>query len=343
MDLIIKVFHFVICSFVIYGGREDGLKKIIATRLPTSLQEQATNFGERAHNLMLLYEEVPDTTKTETNHKAKQDGQNQGSDRPVDNEYNDDEKELSGSGEKEEHSTEEYIQSDGNYHEKLVLSDAPNAGESQENSTTVNGSTSNSLTKEKQNLTQPTAAVTTHATDIPNNQSTPTLIMSSAVPNNSIILRTLSVTVGGNSAATPLITQTTKVAHASSFAIMKRPVHTPVLPTTARTVYASSSGFVSGNPTKISTVQSTTIGPTGKNDGDVKNQTDPIPKAKKRKTLFGFVTVEILVALVAGAACAIILLAFLVHRLKKRNEGSYELQESLSLKAAGDDEKEVFV
>lgn len=65
---------------------------------------------------------------------------------------------------------------------------------------------------------------------------------------------------------------------------------------------------------------------------------------EQRKTLFGFVTIEILVALLAGAACAVVLLIFLVYRLKKRNEGSYELQESISLKtAAHTEEKEVFV
>ncbi|KAJ7370506.1 hypothetical protein OS493_032072 [Desmophyllum pertusum] len=112
----------------------------------------------------------------------------------------------------------------------------------------------------------------------------------------------------------------------------------------------SSSAVVSrstiANPTGIATKQSTVETTTkAKDGGNVETQKDPpLNEAEGRKTLFGFVTIEILVALLAGAACAVILLIFLVHRLKKRNEGSYELQESLSLKTGGyNEEKEVFV
>lgn len=67
----------------------------------------------------------------------------------------------------------------------------------------------------------------------------------------------------------------------------------------------------------------------------------------KRKTLFGFVTVEILIALLAGALFSVLLVAFLVYRLKKRNEGSYELSETIALRPKEIDEmgkkKEVFV
>lgn len=71
------------------------------------------------------------------------------------------------------------------------------------------------------------------------------------------------------------------------------------------------------------------------------------PTEKPRKTLFGFVTIEILIALLAGALFSILLVAFLVFRLKKRNEGSYELSETIALRPKELDEmsskKEVFV
>lgn len=97
------------------------------------------------------------------------------------------------------------------------------------------------------------------------------------------------------------------------------------------------------NPKKLPTTRPITEEGTPKGGSDVETQKDP-KESERRKTLFGFVTIEILVALLAGAACAVILLIFLVYRLKKRNEGSYELQESMSLKtAAYAEEKEVFV
>lgn len=83
-----------------------------------------------------------------------------------------------------------------------------------------------------------------------------------------------------------------------------------------------------------------TVHSTTKGENDALGQQDP----KEKKTLFAFVTIEILVALLAGAACTVILLVFLVHRLKKRHEGSYELQETLMIKSgATAEEKEVFV
>lgn len=82
------------------------------------------------------------------------------------------------------------------------------------------------------------------------------------------------------------------------------------------------------------------VNPTTKEKNNVQHQQDP----KEKKTLFAFVTIEILIAPLAGAACTVILLVFLVHRLKKRNEGSYELRETLMIKSgATAEEKEVFV
>lgn len=103
-------------------------------------------------------------------------------------------------------------------------------------------------------------------------------------------------------------------------------------------VVSTSSSFSLIEPTSTSTKTTET---TTKEGNDVANQKDPSPR---KKTLFGFVTIEILVALLAGAACAVILVVFLVYRLKKRGEGSYELQETLMLKSGGySEEKEVFV
>ena len=100
----------------------------------------------------------------------------------------------------------------------------------------------------------------------------------------------------------------------------------------------------SARPTAPATKQPSTTETKTKEGNDVQNQIDPSPKGKEKKTLFGFVTIEILVALLAGAACAVILLIFLVYRLKKRNEGSYNLQETLMLKSSAyAEEKEVFV
>lgn len=103
-------------------------------------------------------------------------------------------------------------------------------------------------------------------------------------------------------------------------------------------VVSTSSSFSLIEPTSTPTKTTET---TAKKGNDVANQKDPSPR---KKTLFGFVTIEILVALLAGAACAVILVVFLVYRLKKRGEGSYELQETLMLKSGGySEEKEVFV
>lgn len=103
-------------------------------------------------------------------------------------------------------------------------------------------------------------------------------------------------------------------------------------------VVSTSSSFSLIEPASPSTKTTET---TTKEGNDVANQKDPSPR---KKTLFGFVTIEILVALLAGAACAVILVVFLVYRLKKRGEGSYELQETLMLKSGGySEEKEVFV
>lgn len=131
-------------------------------------------------------------------------------------------------------------------------------------------------------------------------------------------------------------------SHTNVFASMETSFSASVLVTrvtgASSVVVSTSSIFSLIEPTSTSTK---TIDTTTKEVNDVAHQEDPSPR---KKTLFGFVTIEILVALLAGAACAVILVVFLVYRLKKRSEGSYELQETLMLKSGGySDEKEVFV
>lgn len=131
-------------------------------------------------------------------------------------------------------------------------------------------------------------------------------------------------------------------SHTNLFASMEPSFSASVLVTrvtrTSSVVVSTSSSFSLIEPASPSTKTTET---TTKEGNDVASQKDPSPR---KKTLFGFVTIEILVALLAGAACAVILVVFLVYRLKKRGEGSYELQETLMLKSGGySEEKEVFV
>lgn len=131
-------------------------------------------------------------------------------------------------------------------------------------------------------------------------------------------------------------------SHTNVFASMEMSFSASVLVTrvtrASSVVVSTSSSFSLIEPTSTPTKTTET---TTKEGNDVANQKDPSPR---KKTLFGFVTIEILVALLAGAACAVILVVFLVYRLKKRGEGSYELQETLMLKSGGySEEKEVFV
>lgn len=131
-------------------------------------------------------------------------------------------------------------------------------------------------------------------------------------------------------------------SHTNVFASMEMSFSASVLVTrvtrASSVVVSTSSSFSLIEPTSTPTKTTET---TTKEGSDVANKKDPSPR---KKTLFGFVTIEILVALLAGAACAVILVVFLVYRLKKRGEGSYELQETLMLKSGGySEEKEVFV
>ena len=72
-------------------------------------------------------------------------------------------------------------------------------------------------------------------------------------------------------------------------------------------------------------------------------------KAKARideKTVLSVLTTEVIAAVVVGAVCAVILIAFLVYRRRKRDEGSYALSDAGykdTYKLQGDTGKEAFV
>ena len=64
------------------------------------------------------------------------------------------------------------------------------------------------------------------------------------------------------------------------------------------------------------------------------------------KSVLGVLTTEVIAAVVVGAVCAVILIAFLVYRLRKRDEGSYALSDvgyKDTYKLQGDTGKEAFV
>lgn len=76
---------------------------------------------------------------------------------------------------------------------------------------------------------------------------------------------------------------------------------------------------------------------------------DDSPNAEARvdeKSALRVLTTEVIAAVVVGAVCAVILIAFLVYRLRKRDEGSYALSDAGykdTYKLQGDTGKEAFV
>lgn len=174
-----------------------------------------------------------------------------------------------------------------------------------------------------------------------------TIVKSTASKTNSV--SSITTSVGISATATPPLwtspptisaQKTTDIEASSStlsetiYLLTETSIITRDISTQTST-YVFSSAIVAADSTFDPSVN-----PTTKEKNDVQHQQGP----KQKKTLFAFVTIEILVALLAGAACTVILLVFLVHRLKKRNEGSYELRETLMIKSgATAEEKEVFV
>ena len=86
----------------------------------------------------------------------------------------------------------------------------------------------------------------------------------------------------------------------------------------------------------------------GVSETDPPNEVDS-PNAEARvdeKTVLTVLTTEVIAAVVVGAVCAVILIAFLVYRLRKRDEGSYALSDAGykdTYKLQGDTGKEAFV
>ena len=83
-----------------------------------------------------------------------------------------------------------------------------------------------------------------------------------------------------------------------------------------------------------------TEGPSEDPDVNAAARSDPEEKVLR------VLTTEVIAAVVVGAVCAVILIAFLVYRLRKRDEGSYPLSDSSykdTYKLRGDTGKEAFV
>ena len=326
-----KFFRFVICSLVIYSCFKGDAAKIEADNV--ALEKQTNTVGGEENKIMILDEEFPDEPYVEIRTKRETDGNKEKySGHTFDDE--DGEKETDGLGSGDE---EEYVQSDE--------PSAPTDGN--DHNLNVQG---NSTTERK--VTGATSATRALGQTVSANASATVGFVTIAPSGNTTINITPTTRIGENSSNTVVTspqysTPYIRAVSTIDTAIVKSPPSSSLttLVTSSETsrVLVSRSTIV--NPTGIATEQSKTIETTTKGDGDVQNRKDPPPgESKGRTTLFGFVTIEILVALLAGAACAVILLVFLVHRLKKRNEGSYELQETINLKtAAYTEEKEVFV
>lgn len=101
-------------------------------------------------------------------------------------------------------------------------------------------------------------------------------------------------------------------------------------------------------------------GPTDENDesmaGGFSIRDDDEPKEdspnaetlteENNESVLRVLTTEVIAAVVVGAVCAVILIAFLVYRLRKRDEGSYALSDigyKDTYKLQGDTGKEAFV
>ena len=90
----------------------------------------------------------------------------------------------------------------------------------------------------------------------------------------------------------------------------------------------------------------------GISETDPPDDESPNAEAKARaghadeKSVLRVLTTEVIAAVVVGAVCAVILIAFLVYRLRKRDEGSYALSDigyKDTYKLQGDTGKEAFV
>lgn len=76
----------------------------------------------------------------------------------------------------------------------------------------------------------------------------------------------------------------------------------------------------------------------------LQNKDKDLDNTAGEKEVMKVLTTEVIAAVVVGAVCAVILIAFLVYRLRKRDEGSYSLSEYKdTYKLHADTGKEAFV
>ena len=322
-----KFFRFVMFNLVIYGCFEGNAAKIGSEN--AALKEKTNKVGGEENKIVTLDEEFPNEPYVEIRTKRETDGKTEKYSAGYISEDENGEKETDGLGTGDEG---EYIQSDepsapidGNDEKKLNVQRNSSSGRN------LTGTTTRALGQTVS--ANVSATVTGFVTNTPSGNATINIAPTTRSDGNS------SNTVVTNPLySTPHMraVNTIDAATVKSSPLLSSQV---VASTSFSVLVITRSTIV--DPTRLATEQSTTIETTTKGDGDVLDQKE---ENEGRKTLFGFVTIEILVALLAGAACAVILLVFLVHRLKKRNEGSYELQETLNLNTAGyAEEKEVFV
>ena len=335
MTFFMKPFKSVVCILVIYGCFDSKIAPIGAR--DTALVENVNKGSEQDRKALILNED--DLFDVSSYHKQVERRENkydkgEPESYTIDDEDGERVKRALGSGDENGDGID--IQAD----EPATSSDG--GGKQQLNSsspstyTIISDISTRSLDK----------IVSLNSTAIP--RSTPLMgITTFNVTVSTSVLHDVSASESLDFSTPPLSTihdsyDTKTKSHTNVFASMETSFGASVLVTRVTralsVVVSTSSSFSLIEPTSRSTK---TIDTTRKEGNDVANQEDPSPR---KKTLFGFVTIEILVALLAGAACAVILVVFLVYRLKKRGEGSYELRETLMLKSGGySEEKEVFV
>lgn len=337
MAITLKAFHFVMYSLLIYSSFRDKLNRIAAED-PAELGRKVNRIGAEERNILILNERLSDTSSSRERFKREAgrtyDAGKAESHTTVDDEDSELEEnaELGGGDSMQ---GDEPALSPNNGDQNL---DAP---QSEINTTSVHviaTSKTSTANAHVNVLVSTTASLTT----------LPEAVSTSSVHGANTTTATITTTmpIFITSHATTDKPNTIDI-EASVFSSVKSTFITTIIISSRHNTRAStqlSTVGVSGASTALPSALPTTSETSTKGNNNVQNQREPSPKPKEKKTLFGFVTIEILVALLAGAACAVILLIFLVHRLKKRNEGSYELQETLMLKSGGyAEEKEVFV
>lgn len=85
--------------------------------------------------------------------------------------------------------------------------------------------------------------------------------------------------------------------------------------------------------------------PNGKANAEANAAVNEVDDKKIGEKVVKVLTTEVIAAVVVGAVCAVILIAFLVYRLRKRDEGSYALDAGYkdTYKLQADTGKEAFV